>query len=224
MASASYAEHPLNGVYLSAIGQILTGRFSESYVGGGQGQVGNTVHAMSWNGADLGTQWEVFCPRLAQPPELIEDTVDAEGNGHRVYRSIYTGGSFQLDGSGAWGNGDPLYFGDLSFYIHTTTMQIAGGQLVGYTTNAQLSGSFSGYENCIQLTIANAALLGMGGLPPAGYPVLQMQQHEGSAWCADTLPGVVGEWGDVWSITMIISDCSTSTESVSWGAIKTLYR
>jgi hypothetical protein len=224
LAFAARADHPLNGVYLSATGQVLVGRFSESYVGGEQGMMGNTVHAESWDGAILGTQWEVFCPALAEPPELIDDTVDEFGNGHRVYRSIYTGGSFELEGSGDWGNGDAWYYGDLFFYVHTTTMQIVGGELEGYTTNAQLSGTFTGYDNCMQLTIANAVLVGMDGIPPADYPSLRMQEYDEGQWCADPLPDVVGEWGNVWSITMVISDCGTPSEGKTWGTMKNLYR
>jgi hypothetical protein len=61
----------------------------------------------------------------------------------------------------------------------------------------------------------------MDGVPPADYPVLQ--DGTGGS-CADPDPAVIGEWGDVWAITMIISDCATSGEEVTWGAIKSLYR
>lgn len=222
LAMAAYADAPLNGVYLSP-GMISEGRFTESWVGGGQGQLGNTVFAQSWNGSDLGLEWEVRCPILALPPELLEDTVDEFGNGHLVYRSVYTGGEYWLIGTGAWGGGDPDYTGYLEHYVHTTTMQIAGGELVGYNTNAQMTGRFYGYqETCMQLTIANASGVGFGGVPPADYPPLK---DGATGTCEDPDPSVVGEWGIVWSITMIIQGCEpTATEETSWGTIKSLYR
>ncbi|MCK4548043.1 MAG: hypothetical protein KAW17_11455 [Candidatus Eisenbacteria sp.] len=221
LVPTAYADYPLDGVYMSMLGQIQEGRFSESWVGGGQGQLGNTVHALSWDDVELGAEWNVLCPVLAEPPELIEDTVDEYGNGHRVYRTVYMDGTFWMTGAGAWGNGDPEYYGDLFHYTHTTTMQFVGGELVGYNTNAQLSGSFTGYtEKCMQLTIANAVSVGIGGIPPADYPVLL----DGPSGCVDAPPEIIGEWGNVWSITLIISDCATSNEDVSWSTIKSLYR
>ena len=222
LAMAAYADAPLNGIYTSP-GLISEGRFSESWVGGGQGQLGNTVFAQSLTGTDLGLEWEVWCPVLALPPELIEDTVDEYGNGHRIYRTVYTGGEYWLVGTGTWGGGDPDYTGYLEHYVHTTTMQIAGGELVSYTTNAQMTGRFYGYqETCMQLTIANAASVGFGGVPPADYPILK---DGAGGTCVPAAGGVIGEWGNVWSITMIIQGCEpTATEETSWGTIKSLYR
>jgi hypothetical protein len=222
MAVAVYADAPINDIYQSP-GDINEGRFSEAYIGGGQGQVDNTVHAESWDGYDLGLQWKVLCPVMAYPPELIEDTVDEYGNGHRVYRTVYANGEFWLSGTGAWSSGDAYYSGDLEHYVHTTTMQIAGGELVAYNTNAQMTGRFHGYqETCMQLTIANAVLVGMDGVPPADYPVLK---DGTSGSCLDAAGGYIGEWGNVWAITMIIQGCEpTASEESSWGAIKSLYR
>jgi hypothetical protein len=219
---AAYADAPVNGIYQSP-GALDEGRFSESYIGGGQGYPGNTVYALSWNGSDLGLQWKLLCPYIASPPELIEDTVDSLGNGHRVYRTIYTGGEYWLDGIGPWSSGDAFYSGYLEHYVHTTTMQIAGGELVGYTTNAQMTGRFYGYpEACMQLTIANAALVEAGGVPPADYPVLK--DGTGGS-CVDAVGGMIGEWGRVWAITMIVQGCEpAATEESSWGTIKSLYR
>jgi hypothetical protein len=222
LAVVAYADAPINGIYQSP-GDLDEGRFSECWVGGGQGQLGNTVHALSWDGTDLGLQWKLLCPYIAEAPELIEDTVDEFGNGHRVYRTIYTGGEYWLSGTGAWSGGDPDYLGYLEHYVHTTTMQISGGEVVAYTTNAQMTGRFYGYqETCMQLTIANAALVGMGGVPPADYPTLQ---DGTSGTCVAAAGGYIGEWGNVWAITLIIQGCEpTATEESSWGTIKSLYR
>jgi hypothetical protein len=206
---------------MSALGQMDEGRYSESWVGGDIGQIGNTVYSLSWDGMSLGGQWKFLCPVLSETPVLLEDTVDENGNGHKVYRIEYGSGSFWLSGGGPWGNGDPDYYGELFHYTHTTTMQYVDWELVGYTVNVQLSGYFAGYESCMQLTIANAVSIGIGGAPPGGYPELQMGVEGG---CQDVLPGVLGDWGDVWSITMIISDCATANEQVSWGTVKSMYR
>jgi len=221
---------PANGFYFSEAGQFLNGRFSEAYIGGGQGQVGNTVHALSWDGTALGTEWGVFCPVLDVPPELIENGLDANGNGHLTWRSTYRGGTFWLSGAGAWGGGDPFYTGIVYDYVHTTTMQYLNWQIVGYDTNAQLKGLFDYYESCIMLTIANATLVGMDGVPPADYPVLKHGGPSGPTFgpgttdvCEDAVD-VHGEWGDVHSITLVINNCGLATQPTSWGAVKSLYR
>ena len=70
-AGSVSAGPPRNGTYTSSAGQLLHGRYSESWINGGPNQVGNTLHAASWDGVDLGTQWEVLCPSVVAPPVLI---------------------------------------------------------------------------------------------------------------------------------------------------------
>jgi len=218
-AVSAVAGPPINGVYTSAASQVLNGRFSEAYIGGGQGQIGNTVHAASWDGAALATQWEVLCPWLQYTPQLIENTLDPYGTGQLVWRSIYYGGTIWLTGGGAWGGGDPDYTVDLEFYTHTTTITYNQGQPVGFVTNVVCRGFFIGYPTCMELTIANAASMGQGGVPPSDYPTLR--DHTGG--CVDVV-GYVGDWGVVHSITMVITGCPTGTQIGTWGAIKSLYR
>lgn len=210
---------PKNGVYTSAAGNVLTGLFSESWIGGGRGMVGNTIHSQSWNGTSLGTQWDVSCASIAFPPVLLDDTVDETGTGHRTYRTTYTGGSFWLAGSAAWGGGDPEYSGELSFYSHVTTYQYREGVQTAYVVNAQLGGYFDGYGRCMQITIANAASSGAGSQTRA-YP----QFLDGAADCQAAPLGMVGEWGTVHSITLVVLDCTTSTEPGTWSTLKNLYR
>jgi hypothetical protein len=219
-ASPVLAGAPANGYFFSDAEQVLEGRFSEAWIGGGQGQIGNTVEALSWNGSALGTQWGVFCPVLNEPPELIENTIDGNGNGHLTWRSTYRGGTFWLTGAGDWAGGDPFYTGIVYDYVHTTTMHYLSGQMVGYDTNAQFKGLFDYYESCIMLTIANATLAGMNGIPPSDYPGLK---DGGGGGCVDAT-GCIGEWGNVHSITLIISNCGLATEETTWGGIKSLYR
>jgi len=162
----------------------------------------------------------VSCPLLSAPPALLENTVDSLGNGHRTYRSTYYGGRFWLAGAGAWAGGDPFYSGICYDYVHTTTMHFLNGQMVGYDTNAQLKGLFDYYESCIMLTIANAEMMGMGGIPPADYPVLK----NGTSGTCDDATGVIGEGGNVFCITLVIANCGLATEQTTWGGVKSLYR
>ncbi|MCK4548042.1 MAG: hypothetical protein KAW17_11450 [Candidatus Eisenbacteria sp.] len=218
LLGAAYGGPPLDGIYTSAGGDLLMGRYSESWAGGGAGQVGNTVHAQSWNGSVLGTQWGVSCTAVVSPPVLVEDLVSEFGNGHRTYRTEYQGGEFWLSGTGAWGNGDVEYGGDLLYYTQTTTIQFVAEEPVSQVTNVQLTGYFDGYGKCMQLTIANAAGEGSGEKED-GYPVFLVSGAE----CVPD-PSVGGEWGTVHSITLIVLYCSTPAEDWTWGTIKNLYR
>jgi hypothetical protein len=206
---------PLDGDYSSLTGDMDAGRFSESWFGGAQGQMGNVVHAQSWDGATLGLEWSVYCPVLAAPPVLVNDGVDpVTGNGMREYETMYAGGFFWLTGGGPWGNGDAAYTGTLDYYTHNTTFIFYNWVPVAYTTNANFAGQFDGYCKCI-LVVANGASVGNGD-QPADYPVFLDDT------CANWVG--TGEWGQVADITMSILDCASGNEATSWGSIKTMYR
>lgn len=81
----------------------LTGRFSESYAGGGPGLPGQTAHGGSWDGSTLYTQWEVRDSELVTF-ELLEDNVDPWGKGDVISAATYTGGILTID-SALWGAG-----------------------------------------------------------------------------------------------------------------------
>jgi hypothetical protein len=206
---------PLPGNYKSINSDMAGGRFSESWYGGGQGQVGNTVHSMSWTAAGPTSEWEVWCPSLAQPPELISDNRDANGTGQVEYESVYEGGYFWLVGTGPWGNGDAAYTGSLEYYIHQTTFIFFNNVPISYTTNAEFAGTFDNYCMCI-LAVANAASVGNGS-QPADYPSFLESD------CSENI-SLQGEWGTVADITMTIFECASSTEESTWGSIKSLYR
>jgi len=218
-AACAFAGAPLDGIYTSAAGDLEIGRFSESWVGGGRAQIGNTIHAQSWDEVVLGMQWEVSCAVISSPPQLIEDLVDETGSGHKTFRTVYGGGSFWLSGEGPWGTGDPSYGGEIAYYSHVMTYQYVSGVLVSYVVNVQLAGYFDGYSRCMQLTIANAVSSGAGAQTRA-YPVFL----DGGAGCVEDV-SVGGEWGEVHSITLVVLNCSnTPVESETWGTIKGLYR
>jgi hypothetical protein len=220
LASPAFAGPPLQGVYTVAGGDILDGRFSESWVGGYAGQLGNSVRAQSWDGVTLGAEWGIACVYMEQSPVLVEDNVDEFGNGTRVYRTEYEGGGFGLAGTGPWGGGDANYTGVISQYVHITTITYAGGEHVSYTTDVEIEGSFDGYETCMNIT-AQAASVGRETGKPADYPAYFVADDSiCEPWGTD-----LGEWGDVVGVELTIFPCGpTAVELDSWGMIKAMYR
>jgi len=187
---------PVNGTYDSEfMGQILEGRWSESFVGGGHGTLGNTVHAASWDGFSLATQWELgdesSGPAIAAPPQMILNTVDGNGDGSITWFTTYSGGTLTL-GAGAWtGLGDADYAVTLSYYTHTTQYHYCGGVVQGVSTIAQLAGSFDDYPNYeVSFIIAQALPSGEGETLAADYP----------SWVPSDVSS--GHWGVCQQITM----------------------
>ncbi len=214
MAGAALAGPPLEGEYKSLDGDMLVGRFSESWVGGSQGEVGNVVHVESWDGSVLGTEWSLACPRLAEPPELIASNLDANGTGMVEYRFVYEGGVFLISGTGPWGNGDAEYTVILDDYTHHTTYIYWYGTQIAYTVTADFTGNFVGYSVCL-LGIANFASVGQGA-QPVDYPMFLDET------CADW--SGQGEWGQVADVQMSIYECASGSDATTWGSIKTMYR
>jgi hypothetical protein len=215
VAVFAQAGPPTDGVYKSITGAMLVGRFSESWAGGGQGQIGNAVHSMSWNGTALGTQWTVSCPVLAAVPTLVNDSRDASGTGMVEYMSHYAGGVFWLVRTGPWGDGTQDYTGTLDYYTHHTTFVFVNWVPISYTANAEFGGHFDGYCKCITVT-ANGASVGKGAQPANYPPFLQ----------TDCMPnaGLQGEWGSVRDVILSIYECASSNDPSTWGTIKALYR
>ncbi|MGD9142087.1 MAG: hypothetical protein PVJ42_11155 [bacterium] len=206
---------PLDGTYKSLDGDMANGRFSESWYGGGQGQIGNTVHSMSYDVTGAVNEWRIWCPSLAEAPVLIADNRDANGTGQVEYQSTYQGGYFWLTGTGPWGTGDAEYTGYFTIYIHNTTFIFFNNIPISYTTNAQMEGFFDGYCKCI-LVVANGASVG-NGAQPSDYPAFLESD-------CDEDTGLTGEWGTVADITMTIYQCASAAEQSTWGTIKSLYR
>jgi hypothetical protein len=221
LAVPAFAGAPIPGIYFSNDmgGPMLTGRFSESWVGvGGHGQIGNTVHALSWDGALLGTQWKLQCPHITQGPVLVSDTRDGNGTGEVTYRTVYGGGFFWLSKAGPWGDNTVDYLGTLDSFIATATYQYVFGQLLGIRSNVTTIGHFDDFAQCFEYTINNAAFLGSTDMSPqpANYP--------------DFLDACVsgfltrGGWGSVTQISMRLFGCQISVEPATWTAAKSLYR
>ena len=222
LAMPVWAGCPQDGPYTSQGGEMLLGRASESWAGGGEGQIGNTVLAQSWDGVELGTQWYMACPAICADPVLLDDMVNPEGNGYMTYMTSYCGGILWLNGDGtAWTNGDAEYIIDLAETIFYTTILFVGGTPVGHVTNIEMAGEFEGCpETCLAFDVANATQMGsgLGSEFPLDYPPTVVAPD-----CTEDL-GLMGSWWDVIDIMMTISGCSTATEDVSWSQVKSLYR
>lgn len=212
LAVPALAGAPVNGQYKSEAGQVLHGRYSESYVAGTPLTVGNTMNTQSWDGATLGTQYRFTCPSTASTV-LVLDLVFG-GNGQQIWQKTYTGGTFWLNGTGeAWDGGDATYTGTIDTYIETVTIIFSGGVRVAATSNIAGSGSFNLYGNsCIQWTRNGADV--MGASPPA-YPDYL------SPNCA---PGVgMGRSGNSTDFTINVVNCVVPVDESTWGGIKALY-
>jgi hypothetical protein len=222
-ASTAVAGPPQTGTYLSNDmgGTMLPGRFSESWVTNppGQGQIGNTVNALSWDGTTLATEWKVWCPSIAAAPTLVSDTRDGNGTGDVTYHTDYIGGYFWLSMNGPWGDGSEDYTGVLMSFRIVATYQFVFGSLLGIRSNVTMVGDFDGYDDCMEYAINNAAFLGMSPSPlPAGFPpFLDTSCNSGTV--------TVGGWGSASDIALkILGTCTIRTQETTWGAVKSLYR
>jgi hypothetical protein len=215
---------PADGTYLSTDlgGQVLLGRYSESWdVPDGRLHQGNTVNKLSWDGAALGTQWELYCTRIAGPPVLITDTVDGSGNGFQEWMVVYVAGDLILDGNGPWGDGsEPYYHANLHAYQEFKTFQYSNHQIVQSISNVSIQAGFSGFdESCVAISILNQEELGntnTASLPP-NYPAFLEP-----ITCDPTR--TLGSWGEVDEITLIIRGCTVPSEETTWGVVKSLYK
>jgi hypothetical protein len=210
LAAPALAGPPLTNIYYP-----LDGRFTESW-NGGEGQLGNTLHAGSWDGATLAGQWLLHCPAITVAPTLILDTVDINGNGERKWYTIYGGGSLWLSGAGPWGDGTEDYTGtNLTTHV-TSTHLFIGGNRISAVSDVTVNGEWVGYPGCFVYTLANAAIFGVGG-PPPDYPAYID---------ASCVVGGTGAFGDVDDITLAIyaqPECPIAVQETTWGHVKSLY-
>lgn len=224
-AVPALAGPPQNGIYFSTDmgGQMLPGRFSESWVDpGSHGQVGNTLNAESYDPVfGLASQWRVYCASIAFPPSLIGDTRDANGTGEVTYQTEYTGGRFWMSKNGPWGDGSEDYTGVVGVFRISTTYMYVANQLLGIRSNVTTSGNFDGYDDCFEYTINNAAFYGdsdLVGPLPAGFPAYMDSSCQ-------TGTRTRGGWGSVTEIALRIhGECTVPTQDSTWGAVKALYQ
>jgi len=177
---------PIPGFYLPAEvgGAVIDGRWSEAWAGGSEGAVGSTVSAASWDGAALGTQWEISGPAIVDV-DLVGDAPTGIGWETVEYFTTYSGGSLKLKNTGAWWNaGDPGTEYDLvvTSYTHDTMRDLYNGQFVTATTIVHLTADFVGYPGySVDFLVSVAMPTGMGATPPLNYPEFAIDTTAG-AW------------------------------------------
>ncbi|MFP4053437.1 MAG: PEP-CTERM sorting domain-containing protein [Phycisphaerae bacterium] len=190
------AASPITGVYASpdAGTDFLNGRWTEYYIGGAEGQVGNQLYAASYDGTNYGTEWSLGGASL-QTVNLLHDTGLT-----RTYETIYGGGVMELFAPGPWwdsadtGNYDS-YLITLDQVILQTVKLIVDGQEETYTSIVSLKGSFvdfDGYEvSYLQAAAIPKGELSeiLGELPEEMVPQIP---------CSD------GTWGEIQKIRMEI--------------------
>ncbi len=218
-AATSSLAGPIAGTYTSTDlgGQLLTGRASTWRTGVNSG-LPHVLHAQSWNGSSLGTQWEISCATENSAFGVVDNRVG--GVGTVVYTSTFNGGTFTfLPGGWAWGDGTGTL--NTTTLVSTVQFLLIGGVStpVASVVNGNTSGTFS--DGCL-LTFAIGNGVGVGETPyasiPATYPAFM------DASCAPASPSAqFGTWGNVITLTMNIF-CTVGEESTSWGALKSSYR
>ncbi|MBA4379072.1 MAG: hypothetical protein C0395_10555, partial [Gemmatimonas sp.] len=141
MASSLAFAEPIQGIYTSTDlgGLLLTGR-AATWRSGINSGFPHVLHAQSWNGTALGTQWEISCPTSSS---MSAQDNRVGGVGTIVYTSTFSGGTFAFFAGGwPWGDGA----GTLGAMTVITTVQyiMIGGNStpVAAVVNGNTSGTF----------------------------------------------------------------------------------
>ncbi len=210
---------PIGGVYNSTDmgGLLLTGRASTWRPGVNSG-LPHVIHAQSWNGVALGTQWDISCA-IENTNFLVQDN-RVGGVGTIVYTSTFQGGTLTLYAGGwPWGDGVAT-LGTTTMITAVQYMMIGGVSTpVASVVNGYTSGAFVG--GCT-LTFAIGNGTGVGETPYASKPSTYPTFLDGT--CGPASPSLqYGTWGNVITITMGIY-CPVGVDESTWGAIKELYR
>ncbi len=225
-AGLALAQPPVDGTYKTTNGDFLEGRSSTSWATmTGRLMPGNVLNIESFDGTSLGTQWRVYCMQAINVT-LIADLTFGTGTGSKIYQITYVGGVVELDGSGPWGGGAPLYTGVVDSYTELRTIQYLMGNVTGANSNHSVSGHITGFPaGCIALAVGNGVLIGDTdpnmipgtdtNVKPADYPAFL------DPTCAAT--GTYGRWGNVGDITLTVSGCLVPVEEKTWGGVKKLY-
>ncbi len=189
---------PVTGVFESEEfnGDIIDGRWTESYAGGGPGLAGNVLNAASWDGTTLGGQWTIGGMTLDENAQLID--LDTMGSlTIEKYFSQYVGGQMLLkkearDGNSAWwgepdGSAMEEYTVFIDEYTHHTQVTKLNGVEKGVYSLITMTGSFdpntdSEYYYNVEFMLAVAVKTGEGAGPPAGFPDFLGDPNDNGQW------------------------------------------
>ncbi len=217
---------PVDGVYRSTDfpppfnGLLLTGRASTWRPGINSG-LPHVLHAQSWNGTTLGTQWEISCAVENSAFSIQDNRVNGVGN--VIYTSTFNGGTFTFFAGGwPWGDGTGT-LGTTNLTTTVTFVMLGGVSTpMGSVVNGTTSGIFAGGCN-LTFAIANGSGIGETTslyptlTKPADYPTFL------NGTCGPPpLDQQFGSWGTVLTITVGIN-CPVATEQTTWGRMKALY-
>ncbi len=214
---ALLAAEPVSGVFNSTDlgGQFLTGRYSNWRPKSTQGTP-RVLHMQSWDGAALGTQWDITCPLSATDFATVDNRVG--GVGTVVYTLNMSGGTFTL-AAGGWPWGDGLGTLGVTVFRTTETYALVSGTatLISTVNSGNTYGSF---VNDCALELSWTGGIQVNETPYATKPTTY-PSFIGSTCAAAT--ALYGEWGGITAMTLLI-DCPIATDESTWGAIKQLYR
>jgi len=172
VASAGYAA-PITGTYEGP--EVLEGRWSESFNGGGPSELTNEIAAGSWDGATLGTQWE-FSGAVLTGDTLLTPPPTGIGLEIVQWQSDYDGGTLILQEDAAtWGVGDGPYTVELTSVTQSTILTLFNGIELTAIGAVSMTGTFPdypGYEMTYLAATASIVGQGLAGDLPAGYPAL----------------------------------------------------
>lgn len=169
----------------------LAGRWSESSLTGSPGQPGNLLHAGSWDGAALYTQWEITDAAI-ENAQITENNVDPWGKGERIIVTNYTGGTINVDAA-LWGDAG-MVSADIVYNRHVTHQQFLAGNIVGSYTDVRIHARVN--DDLGITATARAVLTGEGSALPADYP-------------AFLGGGTEGLWGEITEIRFTTVDIGT---------------
>ena len=165
---------PTTGHYESGTlgGAVFDGRVTEGMVGFPPA-VGDELHAASWNGLALATQWEITGVEVSAVSAPLWNITLPSGDTTVGYRIDYTGGVMNLKTGGPWDADAVDYLVDVDHY--TATIQLwfdSSAALVSATSVIEVEGSFQAYPQ-YQLVFGSASGVYRGMSPtskPAEYP------------------------------------------------------
>jgi hypothetical protein len=153
-------------------GTVLDGRVTEGLTGL-LPAVGDELHAASWNGAALATQWEITGVKVSAISAPLWNITLPTGDTTVGYRIDYTGGVMNLKTGGPWDADGADYLVNVDHY--TVTLQLwfnSSAAFVSGTSVIEVEGSFQAYPTH-KLVFGSASGVFRGMSPtskPAEYP------------------------------------------------------